>query len=366
MPLEVMPVTQAAQITAPRTAPVEACPLCCEKESIALFSAPDRLHGTPGIFQYRRCKACRTVFQDPRVIPDDLALCYPAGYYAHAPQNGSGDAELNLPNQARQLSGLRDALRQAVVASVKGVPMRGKIGWAGRILVLSRYARERAFYNHVVDELLPRAPGVVRALDVGCGAGYLMTLLMRQVGWEVEGVEWDTRAAVVARQRSQCRVWEGDFRQVNLPQETYHRIVLSHVLEHLDDPIGALSRVSELLAPGGRAVFFYPNPESLGARFFNSAWYHWDAPRHLVFPTTRGIAKAARSVGLIPLKVNTTARFAQWALACSRSYQAGRPIGATCPDSWDCGMGYLERVLIRFGAGVGEEIIAVLVKPVTE
>ena len=73
------------QSEVPRTCSVEECPLCGSQEAELLFRGPDRLHGTPGEFTYRRCGSCATVFQDPRVIDDDLHLCYPSEYLTHVP-----------------------------------------------------------------------------------------------------------------------------------------------------------------------------------------------------------------------------------------------------------------------------------------
>jgi SAM-dependent methyltransferase len=227
----------------------------------------------------------------------------------------------------------------------------------GRVLGLSSRLRARAFF-HLVDELIPRWPHRLRALEVGCGAGALLVKL-DMAGWEVDGLEWDTVVAGVARARSGRPVYEGDFFETELPTGEYQLVVLSHVFEHLENPVAALRRIKELLAPGGRGVLFYPNPESVGARAFGDAWAPWDAPRHLVLPPLRSLAKAAERVGLKPLKWSTrtgrsAARFARTgALETSPLLDismAGRATAAVA------------RALTALGWGVGEEAIIVLQK----
>src|SRR4051794_16767689 len=71
-------------VGAPRTSPVETCPLCGAEGAVQLFTGPDRLHDTNGIFSYVKCVLCKTIYQNPRVVDEDLALCYPTGYYTHA------------------------------------------------------------------------------------------------------------------------------------------------------------------------------------------------------------------------------------------------------------------------------------------
>ncbi|HEX8394660.1 MAG TPA: class I SAM-dependent methyltransferase [Longimicrobium sp.] len=337
----------------PRTAPVGACPLCDGTEAPVLFAAPDRLHETPGEFTYRRCAACRTVYQDPRVVGEDLPLCYPGEYGTHVtPPPVSADGATR--------AGLRE-LRGAVQAAVQGRPAAGGLGWAGRLLAGNRAVRERAF-GGLRDELLPRRPGTPRALDVGCGAGELLARL-RLAGYDAQGVEWDPAAAEVGRRTSGCPVQTGDFRAVDLPAGSFDLVVLSHVFEHLDDPRGALRRIHELLAPGGRAVLLYPNPESLGARVFGSAWFNWDPPRHLVIPPGRALAAAARRAGLAVVRLSSAAPNVVSDFRHSRAVRAGltgerlrRPPRAV----WDAVGARAEGALRSAGMLAGEEVVLVL------
>lgn len=343
---------------APRTQPVEACPLCGSPAKTKLFAIPDRLHGTPGEFAYSRCGFCRTVFQDPRVIDEDLPLCYPGDYYTHAAPPAV--AEVELPT--RHLPGARDTIRNGIIGVVQGQPEPGLAGGLGRVLAGMRRMRERAFYDHVIDELIPPRQGHLRALDIGCGSGKLMVALVR-AGWDVEGVEWDPHAAEVARRTSGRPVQEGDFRRLDLPQGAFDLVVLSHVFEHLDDPVGGLRRLRELLAPGGRLVLFYPNPESLEARLFGDAWFPWDPPRHLVLPPGDAVAQAARRVGLKPVRVRTRGHHAAEYSALSTSYRNGQPVRLDRrPDlsRRDKLCAVVERGLTGVGLLAGEELVVTL------
>ena len=351
----------------PRLVQVIGCPVCGTKESRTFFAGPDRLCGTPGTFTYQRCSACATVFQNPRVNPEDLHLCYPGNYYTHLDgpeaESSSAGSALTPTGYRRYFSRFRNLLRRAVVLSVQGTPQRGLIGTVGEIGALSRRMRERAFFNAVDDELLPRDAGQLSALEVGCGSGHLMKML-ESVGWKVEGVEWDPTAAEVARRVAGLPVQNGDFRHVELPIGAYNLIVLNHVFEHLDDPLRALQRIEELLAPSGSAVLFYPNPESLGARFFRRFWFAWDVPRHLVLPTVRSLAKAAARVGLANPEVRTRAKDAAILFAHSRAYRDGRALDTSSQylSHLDSAMAQLEKCLVRLGLRVGEEVVVVLRK----
>ena len=78
--------------------------------------------------------------------------------------------------------------------------------------------------------------------------------------------------------------------------ESLDAVVLWHVLEHLEDPGAALRRVRGWLRPGGLVLVGVPNAASWQARIAGPGWLHWDAPRHRVHFTPRGVnALLARS-----------------------------------------------------------------------
>lgn len=339
---------------APRTEPVGACPLCGDRRTRVYFRTHDHLHNVPGEFTYRRCEACRTVFQDPCVIPADLAQCYPDDYYTHfGPDAPPAASDAVRP---RRWGRVRDELRHLVIAGVQRRPAAE----VGRALAISRRLREQAFFG-LMDELIPRRAEAGRALEVGCGAGRLL-MEMRRVGWRIEGVEWDARAAIVARQVSGCHVYNGDFRAITLPLGSYNLVVLHHVFEHLADPIGALRRCAALLAPGGQIMLCYPNPESLGARFFRAAYMHWDAPRHLVLPPYQALDSLARQAGLRLLAARTLSRRAEYDFLQSRAYRKGQRIVNENPGAQERLLALAERVLTLLGARVGKEIVCVMAK----
>jgi SAM-dependent methyltransferase len=336
----------------PRTAPVGRCPVCGATAADVLFTSPDRQHATPGTYTYCRCRSCRTVFQDPRVVPHDLGLCYPADYMPYAEEDPPAPAP-------RRLAGPRDALRRALQSHVRGEPLAGPWRVLAPLLAASRRLRELAFFS-LLDELLPRAGHGRKGLDVGCGAGKLMATL-GAVGWEMDGVEWNAEAAEVAAHATRGRVWAGDFREVDLPRGAYDLVLFNHVFEHLADPRGALGRAAELLRRDGRAVIVYPNPESFGARTFGPDWFPWEAPRHLVLPTRGALGRLAADLGWGSFHARTDARAAAYYLKNSRAYRARRPLEPE-PQRPDRLLGHWERLLVALGLPRGEELVCVLAR----
>ena len=56
-------------------------------------------------------------------------------------------------------------------------------------------------------------------------------------------------------------------------------VVLVDVLEHLDDPVGALAQCASLLAPGGVLCVVTPDPASRTARLAGARWWAY-LPSH--------------------------------------------------------------------------------------
>jgi SAM-dependent methyltransferase len=124
------------------------------------------------------------------------------------------------------------------------------------------------------------APGR-RLLDVGCGNGQFL-LWARELGWECHGVELDAAAARVARDQGISVLGSSLDELPPGSAGSFDAITLSHVIEHVHDPIDMLRRCRDLLRPGGYLWLETPNTESLGYSMYGASWRGLETPRHLV------------------------------------------------------------------------------------
>ncbi len=120
------------------------------------------------------------------------------------------------------------------------------------------FVGRRQVIRQVMKKHLPDVAHRRRIVDVGCGAGGNL-LMLREFG-EVTGIDANERILVGARARvgHEVTLIHGEFPQC-LPAQTRFDVVCAFdVIEHLDDPIGALRGARERLDAGGRLVVTVP------------------------------------------------------------------------------------------------------------
>lgn len=262
------------------TQPALQCPLCHQEGVFAYKSLTDRLYYVPGHWNFLRCTKCHLLWLDPRPVAEDIPKCYPENYFTH----------LAPPSISVGSSDLKRRLRLLCLAVCFGYPTNSNpnkvIRWLIQALMLIPSFRDRATMN-LGPMLLPyRDKG--RILDVGCGDGVYLAL-MKELGWEVAGVEIDQKAADIARAHFSIPIHVGSLFDAPFPEESFDAVTMSHVIEHVEDPVGFIAQASRYLKHGGRLIIITPNAASLGARLFGKDWYALDPPRHLMLFTSKSL-----------------------------------------------------------------------------
>lgn len=143
-------------------------------------------------------------------------------------------------------------------------------------------------------------------LDLGCGDGTVLWLARRD-GWDVHGVELFPEQTRLVRETLGLEVGTSDIMTYEGTDAAWDCVVLTHVLEHLADPVAALGKIRHLLKPGGVGVLEFPNIDALDARLrrllerlrIHRRRYAADyVPGHVQEFCRASFARAARAAGL--------------------------------------------------------------------
>ena len=158
----------------------------------------------------------------------------------------------------------------------------------------SQFPRDNLFYfnrGESATTLLasfvgPRArEGMLRVLDIGAGFGHtLHSLTRRYPGSESFAVEI-SEPCVHHLMSLGVTVYTAPAAEViSALKERFDLIILSHVLEHLPDPVGTLAALRRLLLPGGLLYIEVPNipPDSL-TRYPKHKWFPRADEPHITF-----------------------------------------------------------------------------------
>jgi len=91
----------------------------------------------------------------------------------------------------------------------------------------------------------------------------MMTDLLAQLGQPLTVVEGAPQFCEAIAERHPGATVVNSLFETFEPARTFDNIVLGHVLEHVEDPVGILRRAAAWLSPGGRILAAVPNARSL-------------------------------------------------------------------------------------------------------
>ena len=349
------------------------CFLCGSKGESLYQGLQDRLWGAPGSWGFLRCPdpGCGLLWLDPCPLESDIGKAY-LDYFTHeggAGRGANGSTSDIGKRVYRPIRGLGRSVQRLAGADIWAVAYR-KLHYRAEQHPESRFARLGARLFHLFpgrraeldfQHMHLRPLAGARLLEVGCGSGEMLQRL-RGFGWDVLGQDVDPGAVAHGRKRG-LEVRQGSLESLELPSASFDAIVMSHVLEHLFDPVGLLNECHRLLRPGGRLSLVVPNAASLGFSLFKDAWLHLDPPRHIHLFTAVSLKQLLGRTSFQVERVFTSVRDAPTVFHASmdirtRGFHAwGRP-RIFLRHAWTTGLLLVESLL----PGRGEELVAVLRK----
>ena len=233
-------------------------------------------YGSPGYYNYLKCRKCGLSNITPLPSSDILALAYPDTYHAYHSHHSL----------------------------------------LGRFLKTKFWNKKAKRYSHYLD-------GDGRILDIGCAFGDLLAEL-ESLGYKnLKGLEFNGKIAEKAQKRG-LDVSKGGFDDFQFPAEKFQMIIMENFLEHVYDPLKTLQKCNGLLKMGDCVVGETPNTASWDKKLFGRHWGGYHAPRHLYLFDINSLSYIAEKTGFRVVRISNLLQPAHWALSVQNLLQDSR------------------------------------------
>ena len=331
------------------------CFLCGAVGEVVYNRLFDRVFGSQGEWNFKKCtnQICGMYWLDPMPIEDDIFKLY-QNYYTH-------QQKVNIPDN--MLRWLYSKITRGYLANRYRYDIDG-VTLLDRMLGLLVYLHPGRMTDINFKVFFLNANHGGKLLEVGCGNGFMLKRLAN-LGWTVEGVDFDINAVRTARTMD-LNVHLGDLSEQYYPDSTFDAIVMSHVIEHVYDPLALLVECQRILKPGGRLINITPNIDSWGHRMFREYWRGLEPPRHLHIFNISSLQILAKKAGFSRINCRSIAR-ARGVLLASKSLRNTGKIKDTGrypfkDRLWAELFELIEWTLLIFNKNYGEEVVLCAIK----
>jgi 2-polyprenyl-3-methyl-5-hydroxy-6-metoxy-1,4-benzoquinol methylase len=338
-----------------RTRPSPNCLLCGAEGKLLYHDLQDRLFDVPGKWNVRNCpkQSCGLIWLDPMPTEEDIFKAY-LNYYTHK--------DSNQVDSWRKL--IFSYIKEGYFGNRYGYPINSyKTGKRLLGFLIYFHPLRRVTQDINVMFLKPKHKGFL--LEIGCGSGGRLKL-MQQLGWKVEGVDFDPIAVESAKGKGLV-VHLGTLEAQTYPDNKFDSVTMSHFIEHVHDPLQLLGECYRILKPKGSLVITTPNGRSWGHTLFKKAWIHLDPPRHLHIFGLQTIRQIVEQTGFHNITLTTTLHWGDVTFPGSRAIKES---GQYIPYSfqslglriWARTMEFMEYSILKMNHGIGEEIVLIAEK----
>lgn len=117
-------------------------------------------------------------------------------------------------------------------------------------------------FENPLREIERELPQKGAILDVGCGRGELLYAAGKR-GWQATGTDISESFVDYARKKFNANALAGDLKDIKLPQGAYDAATLVSVIQYLQDPMGTLKKIQQLLKKDGILYIEATNEDAL-------------------------------------------------------------------------------------------------------
>ena len=140
--------------------------------------------------------------------------------------------------------------------------VNSQFDWSEKPSIRPIYQKRFEFFLQCIDRAKRRLGRTLRMLDAGCGDGYWLHRLASVEGIELTGLDYNPLRVERARQAApHAQIHLGDIVEF-VAEEPFDIVLLSQVIEHVEDDVGLLERVRTFLNEDGVLILGTPNEAS--------------------------------------------------------------------------------------------------------
>lgn len=260
-------VTHAAlRVAEPDPLQPRRCALCSGRADLLYSGCQDQEYFIAGSSEFFCCSGCGFVFLQPLPQPEQLPTLYPSNYQNYDPPANP----------------------------------------------ISRFLWNRYHERHsaICRRYLPKNGAL---LEIGSAGGDLLERLRGQGIHNVQGVELSRDGYERAAAKG-LRVFHGSVDDFHT-SERFDVIFMSHVIEHVLDPVRTVAKIASLLKGDGVLYIETPNVGSLDARIWGRNWGLVHYPRHLYLFNRATLRQLLERNGLSAVNVWSEINSCGWALS---------------------------------------------------
>lgn len=229
------------------------CPVCENRGNSILYHREENLAAEKFSFYILRCKNCSHLFSFPLCSSQELDSIYEESRVVFLNDLEKTNKKIKKSNVPWRKIVLREYL------GYKKTPPGGILKYL-YALFLSRFTSLNLLPFHKEG----------RILDIGCNNG-LYLYLLKNLGWQVWGVEIDKNACKFAKELD-INIFHGKLEDADFPESFFDVVRFNQVFEHIADPKKTIKEARRVLKKDGKIYISVPNARSLAFFLFKERW----------------------------------------------------------------------------------------------
>jgi SAM-dependent methyltransferase len=151
------------------------------------------------------------------------------------------------------------------------------------------YARTRVLLNGLY-------PDRGKLLEIGSGYGFLLAEFKKD-GWDVRGAEPNGFCCRYTRETHGIEAFNGILEDARIADQSFDVVLLNHVIEHMDDPLGTLREINRVLKLDGHFVVETPRYDTLMFKLLGRRERSLNCEGHIYFFTTHTLQNLYQAAG---------------------------------------------------------------------